>query len=140
MAPNPDCVFCSIASGALPAALVLDEPEVLAFLDLRPLFPGHALVIPRDHHETLWDLPADRHGSYLHAIQRVTIGVREAMEADGAFVANNNVVSQSVPHLHFHVVPRRRQDGLKGFFWPRAHYGEGEADRVAAVIRAAVPI
>jgi histidine triad (HIT) family protein len=138
MADSPDCVFCAIAAGSVPAAIVLDEPDVLAFLDARPVFPGHVLVIPRPHVETLWDLEPSADAGYLAAIRRVTVAVRQALEADGAFVANNNVVSQSVPHLHFHVVPRRRKDGLRGFFWPRQKYAEGEMDQVAADIRAAL--
>src|SRR5688572_995178 len=102
------CVFCSIANGETPAAMVLDEPDVLGFLDVRPVFPGHVLVVPRTHHETLLDLPAELLPVVFAAAQRVARSVMDALDADGTFVAMNNVVSQSVPHLHVHVVPRRR--------------------------------
>jgi histidine triad (HIT) family protein len=138
MAPSSDCTFCAIASGSVPAELVLDEPDFLAFLDVRPVFPGHVLVIPRDHVEALWDLEAGSDAGYLGVIRRVTVAVRDALGAEGAFVANNNIVSQSVPHLHFHVVPRRRKDGLRGFFWPRQQYADGEMADVAAAIRGAL--
>ncbi|MDP9442124.1 MAG: HIT family protein [Actinomycetota bacterium] len=122
-----DCVFCAIAAGAASAALVLDEPEVVGFLDLRPVFPGHVLVVPRDHHETLPELPAERLPTLFGAVQRVAAAVVAGLGADGSFVAINNTVSQSVPHLHVHVVPRRRKDGLRGFFWPRQRYESDEA-------------
>lgn len=135
----PGCVFCAIRDGATPAAVVLDEPDVLAFLDARPLFPGHVLVVPREHHETLTDLPHRLLEPLFAAVQRTTGAVRAALGADGVFVAVNNVVSQSVPHLHVHVVPRRRQDGLRGFFWPRQQYeSPEEMERVAAAIRSAL--
>jgi histidine triad (HIT) family protein len=108
----------------------------VAFLDHRPLFPGHTLVLPREHLETLLDVPADFVGPFFLEVQRVTAAVTDAMEAQGTFVAENNVVSQSVPHLHVHVVPRRRKDGLRGFFWPRTRYAsDGQAAEVAARIR-----
>ena len=116
------CKFCQIIEGEIPADFVLDEESVVAFLDHRPLFPGHTLVLPRDHIETLADLPEDRLGPFFRQVQRVDGAVRAALEAPGSFVAENNVVSQSVPHLHVHVVPRRRKDGLRGFFWPRTRY------------------
>jgi histidine triad (HIT) family protein len=132
-----DCLFCQIASGRLAAPVVLDEPEVLAFLDHRPVFPGHTLVIPRAHHATFTDLPAELLGPMFGAAQRVVAAVQQAMEADGTFMAINNTVSQSVPHLHLHVVPRRRKDGLRGFFWPRQRYADkAEEEAVAARIRA----
>jgi histidine triad (HIT) family protein len=121
------CLFDRIIAGVVPAHVVLDEPGVFAFLDHRPLFPGHTLVVPRVHTETLLDLPPGAVGSYFGAVQRVTAAVTEAMEATGSFVAVNNVVSQSVPHLHVHVVPRRPRDGLRGFFWPRTKYPSDEA-------------
>ena len=127
MATDASCVFCKIRDGALPAHLVLDEDLTLAFLDQRPLFPGHVLLIPRNHHETLMDLPRDLLLPLLDATQRLSRAVQHAMDADGVFVAANNVVSQSVPHLHMHVVPRRRKDGLRGFFWPRTRYSSDEA-------------
>ena len=130
------CKFCQVIAGEIPAHFVLDTYEVVAFLDHRPLFPGHTLVLPRDHVETLADLDEKRVGPFFRAVQRVEAAVRTAMEAQGSFVAENNVVSQSVPHLHVHVVPRRRKDGLRGFFWPRTKYaGEAQAAAVAAGIR-----
>jgi len=130
------CKFCQIIEGEIPAHFVLDEDDVVAFLDHRPLFPGHTLVLPRDHIETLTDLPDDRVGPFFRQVQRVDRAVRGAMEASGSFVAENNVVSQSVPHLHVHVGPRRPKDGLRGFFWPRTRYaGEAQAAAVAAGIR-----
>ncbi|HEY4398368.1 MAG TPA: HIT family protein [Acidimicrobiia bacterium] len=129
------CKFCQIIAGEIPAHFVLDTDDVVAFLDHRPLFPGHTLVLPRDDIETLADLPEDRVGPFFRQVQRVEVAVRTAMEAQGSFVAENNVVSQSVPHLHVHVVPRRRKDGLRGFFWPRTRYAsDGEMAAVAARI------
>lgn len=124
--PAPDCVFCSILAGRTPARMVLDEDEVAAFLDARPVFPGHVLVVPRAHHETLRDLPAGLVTVVFDAVQRVAAAVQDGMSADGTFVAENNRVSQSVPHLHVHVVPRRFKDGLRGFFWPRQRYQSDE--------------
>jgi histidine triad (HIT) family protein len=132
---TPGCKFCQIIAGEIPAHFVLDTDEVVAFLDHRPLFPGHTLVLPREHIETLADLPPDRVGPFFRQVQRVEVAVRTAMEAQGSFVAENNVVSQSVPHLHVHVVPRRRKDGLRGFFWPRTRYSsDSEMAAVAARI------
>jgi histidine triad (HIT) family protein len=132
---TPGCKFCQIIAGEIPAHFVLDTDEVVAFLDHRPLFPGHTLVLPRGHVETLADLPPDRVGPFFREVQRVEAAVRTAMEAPGSFVAENNVVSQSVPHLHVHVVPRRRKDGLRGFFWPRTRYAsDAEMAAVAARI------
>jgi histidine triad (HIT) family protein len=114
----PDCKFCRID-----ASLAVDEtPECLVFLDYRPVFPGHCLVIPKQHCETLADLPPDLQAPLFGEVQRVARAVETALGADGSFIAINNRVSQSVPHLHVHVVPRRRKDGLKGFFWPRQSY------------------
>ena len=132
---TPGCKFCQIIAGEIPAHFVLDTDDVVAFLDHRPLFPGHTLVLPRGHVETLADLPPDEVGPFFRQVQRVEAAVRTAMEAEGSFVAENNVVSQSVPHLHVHVVPRRRKDGLRGFFWPRTKYaGDAEMAAVAARI------
>ena len=132
---TPGCKFCQIIAGEIPAHFVLDTDEVVAFLDHRPLFRGHTLVLPRGHVETLADLPPDRVGPFFLQVQRVEAAVRTAMEAPGSFVAQNNVVSQSVPHLHVHVVPRRRKDGLRGFFWPRTRYAsDAEMAAVAARI------
>jgi histidine triad (HIT) family protein len=133
------CVFCAIASGATTAATVLDEDEVLAFLDVRPVFKGHVLVVPRRHFDTLVDVPAAMVSPLFEAVQRVARAVVDALEADGSFVAVNNVVSQSVPHVHVHVVPRRRKDGLRGFFWPRTKYhDDAEMGDYAARIEAAL--
>lgn len=137
--PDRTCTFCAIVAGDLPAAVVLDEPDVLAFLDVRPVFPGHVLIVPRAHHETLPDLPTDQLPVLFGAAQRLAAAVLPALEADGSFVALNNTVSQSVPHLHVHVVPRRRKDGLRGFFWPRQKYEDDDAmHAMAARIREAV--
>jgi histidine triad (HIT) family protein len=133
------CTFCAIASGDLPAARVLEDDLSVAFLDVRPLFHGHVLLVPRAHVETLPDLPASDVGPFFERAQRLSVAVRDAMEAAGTFVAINNVVSQSVPHLHVHVVPRRFKDGLRGFFWPRSKYADdAERDAVAQRIRAAL--
>ncbi|MDQ3107074.1 MAG: HIT family protein [Actinomycetota bacterium] len=133
------CVFCSIVAGDLPAVVVLDEPDVLAFLDVKPVFPGHILVVPRVHHETLPELPSDLVPVLFEAAQRLAAAVLPALAAHGSFVAINNTVSQSVPHLHVHVVPRRRKDGLRGFFWPRHPYtDDAEREGVAARVRAAL--
>jgi len=129
-------VFCQIVLGERPAHVVLKSEHALAFLDARPVFPGHTLLVPRDHHETLGDLPAPLVGELFADAQRLAIAVEEGMDADGTFVAVNNRVSQSVPHLHVHVVPRRRKDGLRGFFWPRQKYeSDEEMEAVAARIR-----
>jgi histidine triad (HIT) family protein len=130
------CLFCRIVAGEVPAHVVYDDERFLAFLDHRPLFPGHALLVPRDHVDTVFDAPPDLLSGLALATQRLSVAVRDAMEAEGIFNAVNNVVSQSVPHLHVHVVPRRRRDGLKGFFWPRKKYrSDEEAREVAASIR-----
>jgi histidine triad (HIT) family protein len=130
------CRFCSIVAGDTPSAIVLDTPEVVAFLDHRPLFPGHTLVVPRAHVETLRDLDGRTRDVLFADVQRVAAAVQDAMESQGSFVAMNNVVSQSVPHLHVHAVPRNRKDGLRGFFWPRTRYADdAEADAVAERIR-----
>ena len=133
------CVFCSIIAGETPADVVLDEPDFMAFLDARPVFKGHALLVPRTHLLTLLDLPASLRDGFLAAAQVLAGAVVEGLGAQGSFVAMNNVVSQSVPHLHLHVVPRTKGDGLRGFFWPRTRYADGEsaeyADRLRAVVR-----
>jgi histidine triad (HIT) family protein len=137
--PDHDCPFCRIAAGEEEADLVLDEPHALAFLDHRPLVPGHCLLNTRPHRETLLDLALEEIGPFFATAQLLTRAVTEAMDAQGTFVALNNVVSQSVPHLHVHVVPRRRKDGLRGFFWPRTKYESEEHEaEVAAAIREAV--
>jgi histidine triad (HIT) family protein len=131
-----DCLFCRIAAGAEPAYVVWDTPDVVAFLDTRPLFPGHVLVVPRSHVATLLELSDELVEPYFTDVRTITAGVVKAMDAEGSFVAMNNVVSQSVPHLHVHVVPRTKGDGLRGFFWPRTKYADGEAEAVAAQLRA----
>ena len=129
------CTFCGIANGDLDAAVVLDEPGVLAFLDHSPVFPGHVLVIPRSHHVTLTDLPHELLLPVFAAAQRVAVAVQSALDADGTWVSMNNTVSQSVAHFHIHVVPRRRKDGLRGFYWPRQKYADGALDETAMRIR-----
>jgi histidine triad (HIT) family protein len=132
-----DCLFCRIAAREVSAEIVFEDENCLAFLDHRPLFPGHSLLIPRQHFETLSDLPAELIHPVFQNAQLLSRAVQTAMTAEGTFVAMNNRVSQSVPHLHVHIVPRRRGDGLKGFFWPRKKYsGEGEVTAVAEAIRA----
>jgi histidine triad (HIT) family protein len=127
MTAEPTCLFCRIARGAEPAARVLETARVMAFLDHRPLFPGHCLVIPRAHVETLGDLPRPQTAPLFEAAAEVARALEAGLGADGTFVAVNNRVSQSVPHLHVHVVPRRRGDGLRGFFWPRGRYESAAA-------------
>lgn len=121
-----NCLFCRIVSGELPAVIVFADENTVAFLDHRPLFPGHTLLVPREHYETLGDLPAKQVGPLFKNTQLLSRVIEAAMDAEGTFVAMNNRVSQSVPHLHVHVVPRRRKDGLKGFFWPRTKYKDEE--------------
>ena len=120
------CLFCRIVSGEVPATVVHEDDNAVAFLDHRPLFPGHTLLVPREHVETLGELPSRIVGPYFEAAQLLARAVELAMAAEGTFVAMNNRVSQSVPHLHVHVVPRRKKDGLKGFFWPRTKYKSDE--------------
>lgn len=133
-----DCLFCRIVTGDEPAEIVLDGTDVVGFLDTRPLFPGHVLLVPRRHVDTLLDLPDDLVEPFFATARRVAAVVTETMGAQGTFVAMNNTVSQSVPHLHVHVVPRTKGDGLRGFFWPRTRYDDGEAAAVATRLRAAL--
>jgi histidine triad (HIT) family protein len=119
---NADCAFCKIAGGEEAGHVVFEDDICLAFLDRRPLFWGHLLLIPRVHYETLTDLPPGLVGPFFMNAQLLARAVEQAMQAQGSFVAINNRVSQSVPHLHVHIVPRNRKDGLKGFFWPRTKY------------------
>jgi len=137
------CTFCRIVSGALPAHEVLAEEHVVAFLDARPLRLGHVLVVPREHHVTLPELPPPLLEPLFGAVRRLAHAVVLGLEADGSFIAANNVVSQSVPHLHVHVIPRRKGDGLRGFFWPREKYAsEDQAAEFARQLRdtlAAIP-
>lgn len=136
-----ECPFCAIARGKSPAYVVFHDETSIAFLDQRPLFPGHCLLIPRDHHETLVDLPAPLVAPIFAAVRMLARAVEVGLGTDGTFVAMNNRVSQSVPHLHIHIVPRRKKDGLKGFFWPRQRYENEEAmARVRDAIRSALTI
>ncbi|QSR32131.1 HIT family protein [Nocardioides sp. S5] len=132
------CVFCRIVSGDLPGHLVLETDDLVAFLDIRPVFKGHVLLVPREHVETLPDLPAGLRDGFLAAAQRIATAVEDGLGAQGSFVAINNTVSQSVPHLHLHVVPRTKGDGLRGFFWPRTKYADGEEAAYAERLRGAL--
>lgn len=135
---SKDCIFCKIIQGAVSGTLVHEDPSCIAFLDVKPLFHGHTLLVPREHHETLLNLPDDQVGHLFSTAKRLARAVESAMEAAGTFVAMNNKVSQSVPHLHIHIVPRRPKDGLRGFFWPRTTYSdEAQMEAVAAKIRGA---
>jgi histidine triad (HIT) family protein len=130
------CVFCAIVAGETPADLVHEEEDFVAFLDVRPVFKGHTLLVPRVHVDTLPDLPAELRDPFLALAQRLATAMQVGLDAQGSFVAVNNVVSQSVPHLHLHVVPRTKGDGLRGFFWPRTRYADGEeASRYASRLR-----
>jgi histidine triad (HIT) family protein len=129
---EPACPFCDAIAGALPVRTVLDDDIAIAFLDRSPVFKGHVLVAPKQHTVTLADLDADLVGPLFERVQRVSARMPAALGCDGTFVAINNVISQSVAHLHVHVVPRRRKDGLRGFFWPRVKYeSDAEADEYA---------
>lgn len=133
-----DCLFCAIAAGDKPAHLVHSDADVVAFLDVRPVFKGHVLVIPRRHIPTLAEL--DPVGPYFTHVQAAAKAVEEGLQASGTFVALNNKISQSVPHLHTHVVPRVKGDGLRGFFWPRTKYADAaEAQSYADKVKAAWP-
>jgi histidine triad (HIT) family protein len=127
---DPACVFCSIVAGEVDAELVLESDDFVGFLDARPVFKGHVLLVPRDHVVTLPDLPAGLRDGFLAEAQRLSLAAVDGLGAQGTFVAMNNVVSQSVPHLHLHVVPRTKGDGLRGFFWPRTKYAD-DAERVS---------
>jgi histidine triad (HIT) family protein len=132
------CVFCDVIGGTVDAHVVWRDEVAVAFLDHRPVFPGHTLIVPTRHVVTLPDLDPAEVGPLFERVRMIAAAVPGALDAHGTFVANNNIVSQSVAHLHVHVVPRRRKDGLRGFFWPRHKYDEGEADDVAARLRAAL--
>jgi histidine triad (HIT) family protein len=139
MASDPSCRFCQIVAGDEAVHLVFEDEVSIAFLDHRPLFPGHSLLVPREHHETLADLPPDLIGPLFANARLLSTAVPRAMGKPGSFVALNNVVSQSVPHLHVHVVPRKPKDGLRGFFWPRTKYGsEDQMREVAGKVKRAV--
>ena len=131
-------MFCQIVAGEVAGDTVLETDDLVAFLDARPVFKGHVLLVPRTHVETLPDLPAGERDGFLAAAQRLAVAMKTGLGAQGSFVAINNTVSQSVPHLHLHVVPRTRGDGLRGFFWPRTKYADGEAAAYAERLRAAL--
>ncbi len=132
------CVFCDVVAGRSSAHEVWRDDVAVAFLDRSPLFRGHTLVVPVRHVVTLPELEPDEVGPYFERVRRIAAAMPEAYDAGGTFVANNNVVSQSVAHLHVHVVPRTRGDGLRGFFWPRQRYADGEAEQYAARLRHAL--
>jgi histidine triad (HIT) family protein len=134
----PGCLFCDIVSGTVDAEVVLATEHMVGFLDVRPVFKGHTLVVPRRHVATFPDLPADLRDPFVEAGQRVAGAVVTGLGAQGSFVAMNNTVSQSVAHLHLHVVPRTKGDGLRGFFWPRTRYAADEAQEYGDRLRAAL--
>lgn len=139
MTSSARCIFCEVINGTVAAHIVFEDDTTMAFLDHRPLFPGHCLLVPKQHFETLSDLPVDLVGPIFERAQLLSRAVEKALDAEGFFVAMNNRVSQSVPHLHVHVVPRRRKDGLKGFFWPRNKYGnEAQVVETQRAIQAAI--
>ncbi len=138
-ARDPNCRFCQIIAGEESGHVVFEDDRTIAFLDNRPLFPGHSLLVPRAHHETLSDLPSELVGPLFENARLLSAAVPKAMRKPGSFVALNNVVSQSVPHLHVHVVPRKPKDGLRGFFWPRTKYAsEDEMQKIAERVRKAI--
>lgn len=132
------CPFCSVVRGDADAHVVLRDDVAVAFLDRSPLFPGHTLVVPTSHVRTIADLDIDDVGPLFERVRAIATVMPSALGAQGTFVATNNVVSQSVPHLHVHVVPRTKGDGLRGFFWPRQRYAAGEAERTAERLRDAL--
>ena len=139
MSKAPECIFDAVIAGITPADMVLEEPDLVAFLDIRPVFLGHTLVVPRTHYPTVSELPAGMAARLWEAGARVAAAQRSALGAAGTFFAVNDVISQSVPHVHLHVVPRRPRDGLRGFFWPRTRYADAaEAESTAAALRAAL--
>jgi histidine triad (HIT) family protein len=121
------CLFCQIVAGELESEIVFEDDHTIAFLDHRPVFPGHSLLIPKVHYEVFSDLPRELVSPFFRNGQLLSVAIERAMEAEGTFVAMNNRISQSVPHVHLHIVPRRRKDGLKGFFWPRHKYESEQA-------------
>ncbi len=135
---QPGCLFCRILDGTEPAHIVADEQHAVAFLDTHPVFVGHTLVVPRQHVGTLLDLPEAMMAPLLTTAKRVASAMPQALGSTGTFVAMNNVISQSVPHLHVHVVPRRKGDGLRGFFWPRQRYAAGQAEQTCELLRDAL--
>jgi histidine triad (HIT) family protein len=140
MTAAPGCLFCAVVAGEQPAHLVIDDGPIRAFLDHRPLFPGHTLVVPADHVEHLNVASDDVMVPLWQTVRAVSQALVDELGAEGTFTATNTVVSQSVPHLHVHVVPRRRKDGLRGFFWPRTKYeSDAEAAEIARRLGAALP-
>lgn len=140
MVDSQQCLFCAIIAGEKPGQLVFDDETAVGFLDVRPVFKGHVLMVPRIHVETLTDLPVELVGPFFARVRTVTAAVEHGLTAAGTFVAMNNRISQSVPHLHAHIVPRNRKDGLRGFFWPRTKYDDSaEAESYAKRIRDALP-
>jgi histidine triad (HIT) family protein len=133
-----ECLFCKIVRGEQEAYKVMDEEHCTAFLDHRPVFPGHVLLVPKAHHETLVDVPLQSLGPLMASAQRIARAIEVGLRADGYFVAMNNKVSQSVPHLHVHVVPRRKKDGLRGFFWPRVKQSDAELASMRDTLRKAL--
>jgi histidine triad (HIT) family protein len=133
------CAFCKIIRSQEKAYVVFEDGISLAFLDRRPLFPGHCLLVPKGHYETLVDLPASLVGPLFQNAQLLERAIEEGLQADGTFIAINNHVSQSVPHVHIHLVPRHQRDGLKGFFWPRQRYRDEDAIlQVQETLRSAI--
>ena len=136
---SSDCIFCKIAGGKIPAEVIYENDDCVVFLDVAPLFPGHALVCPKQHFDTLMDVPSGLLAPLFGTAQLIARAVESGLGAEGSFIAINNKISQSVPHLHVHVIPRRRKDGLKGFFWPRRPYAsEDEKRQTGDALRAAV--
>ena len=134
-----ECIFCRIVDREIPAEVVYESADCMAFLDNQPLFPGHVLIVPRQHYATLTDLPDDMLAPLFGTARQIATAMETVLGAEGSFVANNNKISQTVPHLHVHVIPRRKGDGLKGFFWPRRGYsGDDHRSEVAARLRAAL--
>jgi histidine triad (HIT) family protein len=139
MPPLPTCKFCQVVARDLPSYVVFEDAVAFAFLDNRPLFPGHTLLVPKQHYETLDDLPAEVIGPFFNDVQLLARAVERGMQAEGSFVAINNRVSQSVPHLHVHIVPRKKKDGLRGFFWPRqSHPDEAIMLQAQAAIQSSI--
>jgi histidine triad (HIT) family protein len=138
-ASEPGCAFCRVVRGETASHIVLDDEVALGFLDHRPLFRGHCLLVPREHVPTLADLPRGAIGPFFAGVQLLARAMEVGLAAEGSFIAINNRISQSVPHLHAHVVPRRRRDGLRGFFWPRQRYAsDGEMARIGGLLRSAI--
>ena len=134
-----ECPFCAIGRGELAESVVLRDEQVVAFMDTRPVFKGHVLVAAREHVPDLLELPRTLLEPLFFAVQRIARAMETGLAADGSFVAVNTKISQSVPHLHVHVVPRRKGDGLRGFFWPRTKYeSDAEREGYAQRIRAAL--